>query len=66
MNNLVCHNNKSNNDVFKNPLEFVDLLDKKRKHIVLYYENEILGKYIQFKSSKLIIKWRMLYLLYLQ
>jgi hypothetical protein len=48
MNNLVCYNNKSNNDIFKNPLKFLDLLDKKRKHIVLYYENERFGKYKLF------------------
>jgi len=52
MNELVFYNSKSNNPVFKSPLEFINTLDDTKKHIVIYYEKEIIGKYIKFKFLK--------------
>ncbi len=49
MSNLVLHN--GNDNIYKDPLLFIDGLDN-YKHIVLYYENPKFGKKIQFRFIK--------------
>ncbi len=48
LSNLVFHNEKDCNNVYMEPLKFVDILDT-NKHIVLYYENEEFGRKIQYR-----------------
>ena len=48
MSNLIFHNKNDYNNIYKDPLKFIDTLDSS-KHIVLYYENEDFGKKIQYR-----------------
>jgi two-component system, chemotaxis family, sensor kinase Cph1 len=51
MSNLIFHKKNDYNNIYKDPLEFIDTLDNS-KHIVLYYENEDFGKKIQYRFIK--------------
>ena len=51
MHNLIYHNRISCNNLFQEPLNFVNLLDMP-KHIVLYYTNSKFGKIVQFEFIK--------------
>jgi chemotaxis family two-component system sensor kinase Cph1 len=48
MSNLIFHNKNDYNNIYKDPLKFIDTLDSS-KHIVLYYENEDFSKKIQYR-----------------
>jgi chemotaxis family two-component system sensor kinase Cph1 len=48
MSNLIFHNKNDYNNIYKDPIKFIDTLDSS-KHIVLYYENEDFGKKIQYR-----------------
>jgi hypothetical protein len=48
MSNLIFHNKNDYNNIYKDPLKFIDTLDS-NKHIVLYYENEGFSKKIQYR-----------------
>jgi hypothetical protein len=47
----LFYQNEANNNIFKNPLTFIDSLSG-RKHIVLYYDNHEFGKKIQYRFIK--------------
>ena len=47
----LFYQNESNNNIFKNPLTFIDSLSG-RKHIVLYYDNHEFGRKIQYRFIK--------------
>ena len=51
MHNFIYHNKIPCNNLFKEPLTFVNLLDTS-KHIVLYYTNSKFGKIVQFEFIK--------------
>jgi hypothetical protein len=51
MSNLIFHNKNDYNNVYKDPLKFIDSLDNS-KHIVLCYENPKFAKTIQFRFIK--------------
>ena len=51
MHNFIYRNKIPCNNLFKEPLTFVNLLDTS-KHIVLYYANSKFGKIVQFEFIK--------------
>ena len=51
MHNFIYHNKIPCNNLFEEPLTFVNLLDTS-KHIVLYYVNSEFGKIVQFEFIK--------------
>jgi hypothetical protein len=51
MHNFIYHNKILCNNLFKEPLPFVNLLDLS-KHIVLYYSNAKFAKIVQFEFIK--------------
>ncbi|MER5176519.1 MAG: MEDS domain-containing protein [Candidatus Nitrosocosmicus sp.] len=48
MSSLFLCNEKQKDNIYKDPLTFIDTLDS-NKHIVLYYENREFGQKIQFQ-----------------
>jgi len=51
MHNFIYHNKIPCNNLFKEPLRFVNLLNLS-KHIVLFYSNSKFGKTVQFEFIK--------------
>ncbi|MDQ6722801.1 MAG: MEDS domain-containing protein [Thermoproteota archaeon] len=48
MSNLIFQKSNANDNLYMNPLKFIDTLESS-KHIVLYYENPKFGKKIEFR-----------------
>lgn len=51
MSNPILHNGNDNDNIYKDPVRFIDTLNY-YKHIILYYENQEFGKKIQFRFIK--------------
>jgi hypothetical protein len=65
MHNFIYRNKIPCNNLFKEPLTFVNLLDTS-KHIVLYYTNSKFGKIVQFEFIKQgLLKGEMVFIVFL-